>query len=770
MTGVVRVVVRSIAFGDGVGGMERAAALHVRLLADAGEDVRLYTPVASLRGDPPQGVTVVDVPWPVWDVPRFKVTFGPAYRVWTRRAGRALPHRPGTDEVWHLHGAAAGVLRLPGVRRSGSATVVNPHGMEEFGRGGLVRLPRRVFLRPLVRQARHATAVVATDRALVAAVVANLRVARERVVVVPNVVDGDALRALASGAPAPGRFTVVTVGRVVHNKGYDLLAGALHDPRVAGRLPAGWVWQHFGTGPGADALARQAEAAGVPLTIRGGATDEEVQRALSRAGLFVQPSRYEGSSLTTLEAMVHGRVVVATPVGGIPDKVEDGRTGFLAARPTSAALADALVRALEAGPDVGPAARRVVDVRFGPATALAGYGDLYRDARDLARDHASDPARHSAPDGPARRGAQRRPVAESWPARVNAAYNPYQALMSAALERGGWTVREFSALRSPLRRADVWHWHWPDSHFAHGTAVRAWAAAGALAGLLVVARVRRVPVVWTVHNLSNHEGRNLRAERWFLARLRRQVAGVHFLTAAGQDEACARHPELRGAAQLVAPHGHYRDVVQPADPTEARRTLGVPPDATVLAFVGTISHYKGVDALVGAFTAAGGPEDRLVVAGSLEPGAPTDLADVAARDPRLLLRAGRQSDADLARVVAAADRVVLPYRTVWNSGTALLALSLGRPVVVPDHPAFVELMKSVGEEWVETYTPPLDAVTIDDVLARAVAAPPSGVPDLAAHDWDLIAERTAEWYLAAGRRHGRRPSTGWARRTPGGRR
>jgi glycosyltransferase involved in cell wall biosynthesis len=762
MTGVVRVAVRSIAFGDGVGGMERAAALHVRLLVGAGEDVHLYVPATSLRGDPPAGVTVVDVPWPAWDVPRLRVTFGPAYRAWTRRLGRALARGRGTGEVWHLHGGAAGALRVGGVRRSEAATVVNPHGMEEFGRGGLVRLPRRVFLRPLVRQARHATAVVATDRALVDAVVTHIGVVRERVTVVPNVVDGDALRALAAGAPDPGRFTVVTVGRVVHNKGYDLLVGALQDPRVAARLPAGWGWQHFGSGPGADALAQQAGAAAVPLTIRGGRSDQDVQRALARAGLFVQPSRYEGSSLTTLEAMVHGRVVVATPVGGIPDKVQDGRTGFLAARPTSAALADALVRAMEAGPDVGAAARQVADERFAPATALAGYRGLYRvaleraalDRRAVDRGAADRGAadrrttRRRSTGGPA--GPVRQPVVEAWPARANAAYNPYQALLSAALERAGWSVREFSPVRSPLRGADVWHWHWPDSHFAHGTAPRAWAAAAALSALLVVARVRRIPVVWTVHNLSNHEGRNLRPERWFLARLRRQVAGVHFLTTAGQDEAIARYPELRDAAQLVVPHGHYRDVVHPADPVGARRALGLPPDAVVLAFVGTISHYKGVDALVAAFTAAGGPGERLVVAGSLEPGAPTDLADVARRDPRLVLRPGRQSDAELARVVAAADRVVLPYRTVWNSGSALLALSLGRAVVVPDHPAFAELAKSVGEQWVDLYEPPLDAATVDDLLARAATAP-AGSPDLQGHDWDVIAERTVEWYVQAGR-------------------
>ncbi|MGQ9481228.1 MAG: glycosyltransferase, partial [Chloroflexus sp.] len=45
--------------------------------------------------------------------------------------------------------------------------------------------------------------------------------------------------------------------------------------------------------------------------------------------LFIHPTRYEGSSLVTLEAMIHRRPVVASAIGGIPDKVFPGRNGLL---------------------------------------------------------------------------------------------------------------------------------------------------------------------------------------------------------------------------------------------------------------------------------------------------------------------------------------------------------------------------------------------------------------------------------------------------------
>jgi glycosyltransferase involved in cell wall biosynthesis len=56
----------------------------------------------------------------------------------------------------------------------------------------------------------------------------------------------------------------------------------------------------------------------------------------------VHPTRYEGSSLVTLEAMAHGRPVVATRAGGIPDKVRDGQTGRLVAPGDVDGLAAAL--------------------------------------------------------------------------------------------------------------------------------------------------------------------------------------------------------------------------------------------------------------------------------------------------------------------------------------------------------------------------------------------------------------------------------------------
>src|SRR5262249_48006258 len=65
------------------------------------------------------------------------------------------------------------------------------------------------------------------------------------------------------------------------------------------------------------------------VTFAGKLDDTELHSLYEEIDLVIHPTLYEGSSLVTLEAMIHRRPIVASAAGGIPDKVFDARNGYL---------------------------------------------------------------------------------------------------------------------------------------------------------------------------------------------------------------------------------------------------------------------------------------------------------------------------------------------------------------------------------------------------------------------------------------------------------
>ena len=84
---------------------------------------------------------------------------------------------------------------------------------------------------------------------------------------------------------------------------------------------------------------------------------EEMPGYLNRSKLVVLPSYGEGLPNIVLEAMACGAIVLATPVGGVPDLIKDGDTGFIMQDNSPECIAGNIIRALE-HPDPGGISRR----------------------------------------------------------------------------------------------------------------------------------------------------------------------------------------------------------------------------------------------------------------------------------------------------------------------------------------------------------------------------------------------------------------------------
>lgn len=190
----------------------------------------------------------------------------------------------------------------------------------------------------------------------------------------------------ADGGDGEGGYLLV-VGRLRIRKGVDVLLAAM--PELLRRHPAARLLI-AGDGEHRTALERAAAALalGEAVSFLGWADAPRVRRLLRGAAALVVPSIYEGMPLVVLEAMEASVPVVASRVSGIPEVVEDGRTGWLVPPEEPSSLAAALAAALDdpaAASRRGAAGRRLLSERFRPVHAarrwrLAVLGDSFEPA------------------------------------------------------------------------------------------------------------------------------------------------------------------------------------------------------------------------------------------------------------------------------------------------------------------------------------------------------------------------------------------------------
>jgi glycosyltransferase involved in cell wall biosynthesis len=175
---------------------------------------------------------------------------------------------------------------------------------------------------------------------------------------------------------AAGSFVVLVVAHLVSAKGVDVALRALS--RVSPHVVA-WV---VGDGPEAEHLRELCKTLGLETRVRFFGYQVDVSPYMQAADCLVCPTLWaEAVGLVNLEGLACRLPVIGSRVGGIPQFVEDGRTGFLFPPGDDAELADRIGR-LASDPDacrrMGLAGRSVMVERFSPEKRLGEYLDLYR--------------------------------------------------------------------------------------------------------------------------------------------------------------------------------------------------------------------------------------------------------------------------------------------------------------------------------------------------------------------------------------------------------
>jgi len=270
--------------------------------------------------------------------------------------------------------------------------------------------------------------------------------------------------------------------------------------------------------------------------------------------------------------------------------------------------------------------------------------------------------------------------------------NPYVQILAGCLGAEGVEVctmpRRLSRewLEANLsERESILHFHWPSYSYTATTRLETADLVGAWLENLDLAQRLGYRVVWTAHNLYPHDCQYPDLQHQARVGLVKHCAAIigHCRAALGEVE---RAFGATDAVTAVIPHGNYIGVYgDPWQIAAARDFLGLSSAIFIYLFFGRLRPYKGIEDLI---TAAGGssmPGSEVLIAGHPASAAyGRQLLTAVGRHDNIHIHPFFIPDPEVPAYFGAADVVVLPYQEVLSSGAAILAHSLGRPVIVPE--------------------------------------------------------------------------------------
>lgn len=251
--------------------------------------------------------------------------------------------KPGVTIVWPSHigpfAVAAGVLaRQPVV--PWEVTLLS----HDLGHGS--DWPRSQRMVPVLQRVTYpfAAGIAANSEDVAVEMVSERRARAGSVMVLPNPVDIDAVRAAAAANPKArdeGRFVFCAVGRLAWQKGYDLMLRGF--ARARANLPSNWELRVLGQGPRAEEIFAETRRLGLEerVSFLGHGDPYPV---MASADVFVHTARWEGSPVVLKEALALELPIVATAgLGAQREILDGGRYGLLVASDDPSAIGRGLV-------------------------------------------------------------------------------------------------------------------------------------------------------------------------------------------------------------------------------------------------------------------------------------------------------------------------------------------------------------------------------------------------------------------------------------------
>ncbi len=270
--------------------------------------------------------------------------------------------------------------------------------------------------------------------------------------------------------------------------------------------------------------------------------------------------------------------------------------------------------------------------------------------------------------------------------------NPYQRLLANSLSKEGVEVifvSTFSLLGLFKKLKNNWkpnalHIHWPHKYMISNSRISSVIKSIIFIKGLLILKLFRVKIIWTVHNIISHESEFKNVELFFtnlLAKLCDKLI-VHSKFASNEVN---KFYKIKKSKIRIIFHGNYIGQYENIISKEkARKILGVDLENIVFLSFGQIRKYKGLPNLVESFIQLSSVHKFLLIAGK-----PSNieikeyLGKKCARNVNIIFIPEFIKDEKIQIYMNSADVIVLPYKSILTSGAIILAMSFKKPIIAP---------------------------------------------------------------------------------------
>ncbi|MBY6294541.1 glycosyltransferase [Nanohaloarchaea archaeon H01] len=288
--------------------------------------------------------------------------------------------------------------------------------------------------------------------------------------------------------------------------------------------------------------------------------------------------------------------------------------------------------------------------------------------------------------------------------------NSYQSIMKEYLEKKEVEVipdrnhRPYAIFyRMYSKGANILHLHWIDSFYMteDDNKIKNAAAAMLFVANLILVKLFSDKTVWTMHNLRNHEGDAPHLDRLMRSRIVPRFCDKVQVWDENTKNMAIEELSIEEEKLEIVPHGNYLPVYEQydfPDQEKARAKLGIPQEVRVYLFFGQIRPYKQVDKLIEVFKDESNEDEFLLIAGNpMNDRIEENLREIAAKSSKIKFDFGFVSEEEVPKYFSASDICVFPYKHIFNSGSVILAMGFGKPVLAPDKGAIQTIL---GEDFI----------------------------------------------------------------------